>query len=78
VMTLRIEFVDLWPLILLIATIVAPLTWMCLSSIRKNDITRVGVAHKGTAIWIESKRSPRKLADIPSKSARPTITRTGS
>jgi hypothetical protein len=63
-MTLHINY---WMLILFMVVIVASLLLMFVSSILRNEVTRLGFAHKGTSFWIESRRLPRKRLEIPSE-----------
>ena len=65
-MTLHVDFANCWPLILFAVVVIAPLALMFISSIMRNDVTRLGIAHKDTSFWIESRRSPRTHAEISS------------
>jgi hypothetical protein len=58
-MTLHIEFANCWPVILIAVIAVVPVSAIYLSSIFRNDVTRVGIAHKDTSFWLESRRSPK-------------------
>jgi hypothetical protein len=58
-MTLHIEFANCWPMIILAALVITPLTVIYISSIMRNEVTRVGIAHKDTSFWLESRRSPK-------------------
>jgi len=77
-MILHVDFASYWQLILFAAIVIAPLTVMFVSSIMRNDVTRLGIAHKDTSFWIESKRSSRSLAEISSKQADSKIVRRGN
>jgi len=74
-MTLLVDFANCWPLILFAVVVIAPLTMMFISSIMRNDVTRLGIAHKDTSFWIESRRSPRTHAAISSRQADSKIVR---
>jgi hypothetical protein len=63
-MTLHVDFANCWPLILFAVVLITPVALMFISSIMRNDVTRLGIAHKNTSFWIESKRSPRMHAGI--------------
>ncbi len=73
-MNLHITFENSWPVFFLVLICVVPLVLVFLSSIRRNEITRIGVAHKDTKVWFESKRSPSAIE----ASAESKITRTVS
>lgn len=74
-MTLHVDFANCWPLILFAVAVIALLTLMFISSIMRNDITRLGIAHKDTSFWIESRRSPKSHAEVSSEQAGSKIIR---
>jgi hypothetical protein len=74
-MTLHIDFTNYWPLIVLAAVIMAPLALIYIWSITKSEVTRLGIAHKDTSFWLESKRSPRTKDAIRTEQPDPEIAR---
>lgn len=74
-MNLHIDFANSWALLLVITLLVGALTWMCLSSIKRNEVTRVGFAHKHTAFWIESRRTQQTPAGGSWETSEPKINR---
>jgi hypothetical protein len=63
-MNLRIEFADFWPALTLIGILVVALTLMFLSSVMRNEITRLKITFGNCGFWIETKRSPKGHADL--------------
>jgi hypothetical protein len=47
---------DVWPIYAIIVMVVVAFTWISLTAINKNEITRIQLSRKHTSFWIETKK----------------------